>query len=175
MNQRERYIETLLFGAPDKIPLIPRSGRISTREVWHTQGLPEHIANEDIAEYAYRQAGGELPWPETGKDFPVSERMKPMFEEKILEERATTRIVQDWKGNICEISNQYPVEYLRNPVDFVTRRWIKCPVENRDDWEGMKERYDPDDPTRYPDDPEALATELKDRTWPVTIQISGPF
>ena len=175
MNQRERYIETLLFGAPDKIPLIPMVGRISTREAWYAQGLPRDISNKKVAEYAYRQAGGTFPWPERGKDFPVSERMNPMFEEKILEEKATTRIVQDWKGNICEISNQYPVEYLRNPVDFVTRRWLKCPVENRDDWEQIKERYDPDDPTRYPDDPEGLAVELKNRTWPVTVQISGPF
>ena len=175
MNPRERYIETLRFGAPDRVPFHPGNGRISTRKAWHQQGLPSEIAPERIAEYAYRQAGGTLPWPEEGKDFPVSERMIPMFEEKILEERATTRIVQDWKGNICEISNQYPVDYLRNPVDFVTRRWIRCPVVTRADWEQIKGRYDPDDPARYPKDAQALAAELKTRTWPVKLQFSGPF
>ncbi len=175
MNPRERYIETLRFGAPDRIPFHPGNGRISTRQAWHQQGLPEDIPPEKIAEYAYRQAGGRHPWPAEGKDFPVSERMIPMFEEKILEERETSRIVQDWKGNICEISNHYPVEYLRNPVDFVTRRWIRCPVETRDDWERIKGRYDPDDPARYPKDVEALAAELARRTWPVKLQFSGPF
>jgi uroporphyrinogen decarboxylase len=101
--------------------------------------------------------------------------MIPMFEEKILEERETSRIVQDWKGNICEISNQYPVEYLRNPVDFVTRRWIECPVETRDDWEQIQGRYNPEDPARYPKDPPALAAQLQTRTWPVKLQFSGPF
>jgi hypothetical protein len=175
MNPRERYITTLRFGAPDRIPFHPGHGRISTRQAWHRQGLPEGIAPEQIAEYAYRQAGGTLPWPAEGKDFPVSERMIPIFEEKILEERETSRIVQDWKGNICEISNQYPVEYLRNPVDFVTRRWIRCPVATREDWERIKGRYDPADPTRYPKAPQALAAELAPRTWPVKLQFSGPF
>jgi len=175
MTPRERYIATLLFGKPDRIPLHPGTGRISTRKAWHQQGLPENIAPEKIAEFAYRQAGGTHPWPEEGKEFPVSERMIPMFEEKILEERERSRIVQDWKGNICEISNLYPVEYLRNPVDFVTRRWIKCPVETRDDWEQIKGRYDPEDPARYPKDPQALAAELATRTWPVKLQFSGLF
>ncbi len=175
MNPRERYIETLRFWAPDRVPFHPGNGRISTRQAWHQQGLPEDIPPEKIAEYAYRQAGGTHPWPAEGKDFPVSERMIPMFEEKILEERETSRIVQDWKGNVCEISNRFPVEYLRNPVDFVTRRWIRCPVETRDDWERIKGRYDPDDPARYPKDAEALAAELATRTWPVKLQFSGPF
>ena len=175
MTHRERYIETLRFGTPDRIPLHPGNGRLSTRKAWHEQGLPAGIPPEQIIEYAYRRAGGTLPWPEEGKEFPVSERMIPMFEEKILEEKETSRIVQDWKGNICEISNEYPVEYLRNPVDFVTRRWIKCPVETREDWEQIKGRYDPNDPARYPKDPQALAAELERRTWPVKLQFSGPF
>ncbi|MBW2136600.1 MAG: hypothetical protein JRH06_03485 [Deltaproteobacteria bacterium] len=98
-----------------------------------------------------------------------------MFEEKTIEQKETTKIVQDWKGNICEINNQIPVQYLRDPVDFVTRRWIKCPVETRDDWEQMKIRYDPDDKARYPGDPHVLAAELKKRTWPVKLEFSGPF
>ena len=175
MTHRERYIETLRFGTPDRIPLHPGNGRLSTRKAWHEQGLPTEIPPEKIIEYAYRQAGGALPWPEEAKEFPVSERMIPMFEEKILEEKETSRIVQDWKGNICEISNEYPVEYLRNPVDFVTRRWLRCPVETQEDWEQIKGRYDPNDPARYPRDPQALAAELEMRTWPVKLQFSGPF
>jgi uroporphyrinogen decarboxylase len=175
MTHRERYIETLRFGAPDRIPLHPGNGRLSTRKAWQERGLPAEIPPEKIIEYAYRQAGGTHPWPEEGKEFPVSERMIPMFEEKILEEKETSRIVQDWKGNICEISNEFPVEYLRNPVDFVTRRWLKCPVETREDWEQIKARYDPNDPARYPKEPQALAAELEMRAWPVKLQFSGPF
>ncbi|MCL5019083.1 MAG: hypothetical protein M1426_01210 [Patescibacteria group bacterium] len=40
MNERERYLETLLFGKPDKIPFQPGEPRESTLRVWHEQGLP---------------------------------------------------------------------------------------------------------------------------------------
>ena len=176
MNPRQRYLETLLFGRPDRVPLDPGYGRRSTRAAWHEQGLPADIDDGPaIAEYAYRLSGGALPWPQAGEDFPVNTRMIPEFEEKVLSRGERTQIVQDWKGNVCEISNEHTTEYLRNAIDFVTRRWIKCPVESRADWEDMKRRYNPDDPARYPTDAVERARRLKDRAWPISINISGPF
>ncbi len=150
MTSRERFVKTLLFGRPDRVPLDPGHGRQSTREAWHAQGLPRDVAN--IQEYAYRQAGGTLPWPEGGEDFPVNFRMIPQFEEKVISRGERTQIVQDWKGNVCEISNEFTTEHLRSAIDFVTRRWVKCPVENAADWRDMKRRYDPSDPARLPAD-----------------------
>jgi hypothetical protein len=175
MNERERYLEALLFGAPDRVPLQPGNGRLSTREAWHEQGLPRDVAPEDIPRYAFEQIGSPFAWPERGEGFPVNERMIPQFEEKVIEVRETTQIVQDWKGNICEIGRQFSTEHLRNAIDFVTRRWIKCPVESWADWEAMKQRYDPDDQTRLPADAASLGRRLADRTWPVAFQFSGPF
>ncbi len=170
---RRRYLETVLFGRPDRIPLSPGGGRESTRNRWYSEGLPRNVKN--IAEYAYRRAGGTRPWPRGGEGFPVQERMIPTFEEKLIEKKADSQIVQDWKGNICEISNEFDTRYLRNAIDFVTRRWIKCPVENRSDWEEMKRRYDADDPARLPEDAEERGKRLADRTWPITFSFSGPF
>ena len=101
--------------------------------------------------------------------------MIPQFEEKIIEEKENSRIVQDWKGNICEIDKKLTVEYLRNAIDFVTRRWIKCPVENRKDWEDMKRRYNANDPKRLPADAATLSKNLVDHDWVVKINVSGPF
>lgn len=173
MHARQRTMETLRFGHPDRVPLVPGGGRRSTLEAWHKQGLPAEVKNYN--EYAYRLAGGKRPWPAGGPGFPVNERMIPQFEEKIIEERGDTRIVQDWKGNICEISSEFGVEYLRNAIDFVTRRWVKCPVETRADWEEMRKRYDATTAGRLPQDAAALAARLRDRDWPVTIHFSGPF
>ena len=176
MNPRQRYLETLLFGQPDRVPLDPGGGRKSTRAAWHEQGLPDGIDDTGrIAEYAYRLNGGALPWPQGGEDFPVNTRMIPEFEEAVLERGERTQIVRDWKGNVCEISNEFTTEYLRNAIDFVTRRWVKCPVESRADWDDMKWRYDAGDPARYPADAAKLVARLKDRTWPISINISGPF
>jgi hypothetical protein len=79
--------------------------------------------------------------------------------------------MRDWQTNVCEISN----EYLRNAIDFVTRRWVKCPVESRADWENMKWCYNAGDPARYPANAPELAARLQDRTWPISVNFSGPF
>jgi hypothetical protein len=173
MNGRERWVKTLLFDKSDKVPLIPGDGRRSTLARWHKEGLPEDVTN--IAEYAYRQAGGCDDWPTVGERFRVNERMIPQFEEKVIERRESSQVVQDWKGNICEISNEYTLEYLRDAIDFVTRRWIKCPIESRDDWADMKRRYDPMEPSRLPKDAEQLGAKLAGRAWPIELNFPGPF
>ena len=165
----------MLFGRPDRVPLQPGSGRLSTRRAWHAQGLPEDVAPEQIPRYAFETIGSPHRWPAGGEGFPVNERMIPQFEEKVLEVRESSQIVQDWKGNICEIGREFTPEYLRNAIDFVTRRWIRCPVESRDDWEAMMDRYDPDDRSRLPEDAAARGARLADRTWPITFHFSGPF
>ncbi len=173
MTPRQRYLETLLFGRPDRVPLEPGFGRRSTLAAWHTQGLPGDV--RDYIEYAYHRVGGKLPSPSRGPAFHASARMIPQFEEKVIERREATQIVQDWKGNICEIGNEYGVEDLRSAVDFVTRRWIECPVKNGADWERMKSRYDPDDPARLPADAQALGACLSQRDYPVELDLPGIF
>ena len=173
MTARRRHLETLLFGQPDRIPLNPGAGRESTRAAWHHQGLPREV--EDISQYAYRQAGGALDWPKGGPGFTVDQRMIPVFEERVIERKERSQIVQDWKGNICEISNEYSVAYLRSGMDFVTRRWIKCPVENAADWVQMKKRYDPDAPQRFPENAAILGPALANRDHYISIHFSGPF
>ena len=173
MTERERYLSSLLFGAPDKIPLHPGSGRKSTRERWYAEGLPRDVTN--INEYAYRLAGGTHAWDSGGPGFPINERMIPLFEEKVLEIKADSQIVQDWKGNICEIGKEFTLEHLRTAIDFVTRRWISCPVETRADWESMKTRYQAAHPAHYPPEPAALGKRLASRTWPIKWSFSGPF
>ena len=64
MNQGERWLKTLLFGKPDRVPLSPGGGRKSTRARWHSEGLPVEIDDmNDINEYAYRISGGKEKWP----------------------------------------------------------------------------------------------------------------
>ncbi|MHC4474734.1 MAG: uroporphyrinogen decarboxylase family protein [Planctomycetota bacterium] len=175
MNARQRWIRTLQFRDPDRVPLEPGFGRESTRARWYQEGLPNGTNGNAIIEYAYRRAGGEKPWLTPGPDFDVNERMIPQFEEKVIKRGARTQIVQDWKGNICEIGNEYDPSYLRNPIDFVTRRWIKCPVESRKDWQDMKKRYDPHDPARLPANPKELGHKLKNRDYPIQIHFNGVF
>ena len=172
MNARQRYVETLTFGHPDRIPFDPGNPRESTLKRWHSEGLPEGAKWRtfllELLDFDDKPA---RPYIDLGVNF----RMMPEFEEKVLEHHDGHYIVQDWKGNICEISDQFDVTYLRNAADFVTRRWIKCPVENRDDWEQMKTRYRLDTPGRFPTDLAKPAKALADRDWPLEVDWAGPF
>jgi len=172
MTPRRRYLETVTFGTPDKIPFHPGGPRESTRARWRTEGLPEDANWHD---YLLETLGIEREPAKPGASVGVDFRMRPMFEEKILEHVGGHLIVQDWKGNICEISDQFDTHYLRNAIDFVTRRWIKCPVETRDDWEQMKARYDVDAPGRFPDDFDQRFAAAADRETLLSVSFSGPF
>jgi len=98
-----------------------------------------------------------------------------MFEEKVIEHKDGHYVVQDWMGNVVEISDEYDYTYIRKPKDFVTRRWISFPVNNREDFEEMKKRYNPDDPARYPKDFKNRIKKLTGRNYIVSIQIRGVF
>lgn len=175
MNERERYIATLTFAKPDRVPFVPGDGRESTLAAWRGQGLPAEV--DDYHAYVRQLIGlpddavAAGPRTEIGVDF----RMIPQFDEAILEERADTRIVRDWKGNVCEIARRYDVRYLREPIDFVTRRWLKCPVADRADWDDMKRRYAIDAAGRFAADFNERAARLDSRTYPSGLVISGPF
>jgi hypothetical protein len=173
MNARERYLETLTFGSPDRIPFTPGGGRKSTLERWRAEGLPPD--RKPIA-FAAETLGIALDSPTPPHvDLGVDFRLRPTFEEKVLEHKDGHYVVQDWKGNVCEISDQYDVSYLREAIDFVTRRWIKCPVETRADWEAVKARYDLDTPGRFPPDFAARCAQARTRVQPLTVSVSGPF
>lgn len=172
MTERKRYLETLLFGKPDKIPFQPGEPRESTLRVWHKQGLPERAQWD---EYLREKLGIE-PLPKDERfTIPFKYEMIPQFEEKIIEEKERTLIVQDWKGNICEISKEFDTTYLRFPKDFVTRRWVSCPVKNWNDWESMKARYNAEDPERIPENIAELGKKLAERNYVIGITFSGPF
>jgi len=172
MNARERTLETLLFGQPDRIPFSPGGPRESTLAAWRTQGLPEDVNWSDfLFETLNIDAEAKTPMQHLNVDF----RMIPQFEEKVLEHANGHYVVQDWKGNVCEISDQYDVTYLRLAKDFVTRKWIRCPVESRGDWEQMMERYDVDCAGRFPDDFEAVCNRHRERDYVLTVLFPGPF
>jgi uroporphyrinogen decarboxylase len=173
MNARERLRETLLFGKPDKVPLSPGGPRESTRAMWRTQGLPEDV---NWHTYLWEILGIEQEQTQPHIPLDVSFKMIPWFEEKVLEHKDGHYIVQDWMGAITEISDEFDYTYIRSAKDFVTRKWHRFPVQDRDDWEErMKWRFDPHHPDRFPDDFDERCAALKDRDYPVSVSFNGPF
>jgi uroporphyrinogen-III decarboxylase len=172
MNHRERFIETLTFGKPDKIPFNPGNPRESTLERWYSEGLDR---GEDYRQAIYKRLGIDMPDSRPQVEPRVSFKMIPAFDEIVFEHKDGHYIVQDWMGTIVEISDRYDVTYLRYAKDFVTRKYIKFPVETYDDWDNMKKRYNVDSEGRFPVDFSERCRKLKDRDYPLTIGFSGPF
>jgi len=172
MNNRERYINTLLFKPTDKIPLMPGWPRESTLNRWLNEGLPK---GADWFAYVLDQIGVSVPGPTGYLDHSVNTRMIPTFEEKVLKHENGHYIVQDWMGAIIEISDKYDYTYIRNAIDFVTRKWHKFPVQTREDWQEMKKRYNPDDPGRYPANIGELGALMAGRDYISKFYINGPF
>ncbi len=173
MNERERYIKTLLFEKVDKVPFRPGWPRESTLKRWKKQGLPENV---NWFDFICEKIGIKIEKPEKPQinisfDFgPI-----PPFEEKIIEEKEGHLIVQTKKGEIVEIDKKYDFSYLRSAKDFVTRKWHKFPVENLNDWQNMKKRFDPETEGRIDPDIEKKSKIINDRDWVFGIGISGPF
>jgi uroporphyrinogen decarboxylase len=172
VTPRQRTIETLTFGTPDKVPFQPGGPRESTLAAWRGQGLPQ---GADWHAHLLETLGIASQPTQRPVDLGVDFRMIPQFEEKLLEHRDGHCVVQDWKGNVCEISDAYDVTYLRCAKDFVTRRWIRCPVQTRDDWQEMKRRYEIDAPGRFADDFEQRCRQARRRDWMLTVGFPGPF
>ncbi|HON05257.1 MAG TPA: uroporphyrinogen decarboxylase family protein [Candidatus Ratteibacteria bacterium] len=172
MNFRTRFIASLDFSKPDKVSFLPGGPRESTLKRWHSEGLPE---DSDYMEVLCSIIGIPYEKSDYSKYINVLFRMNPMFEEKVLKHEDGHYIVQDWMGAIVEISDTYDLTYLRSAKDFVTRKWHKFPVENKDDWQEMKKRYNVDDPIRLPENFDELAIANKNRTWLQSLSFAGPF
>ncbi|MBN1445555.1 MAG: hypothetical protein JW957_05565 [Candidatus Omnitrophica bacterium] len=175
MTERERYVKSLLFEKVDKVHFMPGGPRESTLKRWRSEGLPEEV---NWFEFLCRQIGvdfTEISGRQERIDPAVSFRMMPEFEEKVLEHKDGHYLVQDWQGAVVEIADNFDLTYLRAAKDFVTRRYHKFPVENAKDWEEMKKRYNPDDPSRTAANIKELGLRAKERDYHMAIGLSGPF
>ncbi len=163
----------MTFGRPDRVPFRPGWPRESTLAAWRQQGLPKG-ANwySALLELLGLPPEGAR---QTETDIQPDLRMRPWFEEKVLAHDGGHYIVQDWMGAVVEISDRYDFSYLRSARDFVTRKWHRFPVQTRDDWARMKERYDPHDPGRQPEGLEAKAHALHNRDTVAALTLNGPF
>jgi len=171
MTSRERHLAALLFQTPDRVPFSPGGPREKTLLRWHSEGLAE---GRDYMEAVHEELG--IPRERTGWLQPdVNFRMHPTFEEKVLEHRDGHYVVQDWMGNITEISDEYDYTYIRCAKDFVTRKWHRFPVADRAQFAEMKKRYDAGAPCRYPADFTARVAQLKNRDHVTRVAVAGPF
>jgi hypothetical protein len=159
MNPRERYYRNLHFLPADRFSYSFGGPRQSTLDAWEYQGL-RLDAN-------WRQLVGEDP----RAGLPINNLPDPPFEEKTLRVEGDKRI---WIDNLG--ATRIDETHVATP-GFVTRRWLRFPVETRSDYEEMKKRHRPDTPGRVPAGYEEIRRKLApaNRREILSLTVQGPF
>jgi len=132
MNSRERILATLLGKKVDRVPYVMLFGPWGTAlERWKTEGLEKPD-----------QWGAEFEFDPLWHGVPVNLGWCPPWPgNEIIEDKGDAVIKRDWRGII-----------VRDRKDGSSMpEWLEHPVKTRDDWERVKaERFNPDDPARFP-------------------------
>ena len=159
MEVRERYFNNIHFQPADRFTYHFGGPRQSTLDAWDFQGLKMDSNWQELV--------GEDP----RAGLPINAGPHPAFEEKTLRIEGDKRIWIDFLG-ATRIDEVHPTT-----PGFVTRRWLKFPVETRADYEEMKKRFRPDSPGRVPEDYDEIRKKLDPKTREAVLSttIRGPF
>ncbi|MGP8330453.1 MAG: uroporphyrinogen decarboxylase family protein [Methanosarcinaceae archaeon] len=138
MTTREKFKRVLHWQKTDRVPNMDFGYWTETLDVWHEQGLPKNIDNSVKAEKYFGLEGADrIP------SLSVNIGMLPRFQHKVLEDKSDRQIIQDESGVTCEVfkwAGSIP-------------RYIKFPIETRQDWEKFKsKRLNPEQALRVTGD-----------------------
>jgi uroporphyrinogen-III decarboxylase len=129
MNTRERFLKIMNFQQADRLPIIEvESYEGDTLKRWYREGLPE---NRSVVDFL-------------GMDrieyVPINFNIIPGFETKFISDDGFYRTEVNSMG--------ITVRYRKDRGMIYS--YLDHPVKNRDDWNNIKVRLNPEDPNRYP-------------------------
>ncbi len=188
MNSREKY-KAVMRGEPGVPTMLWEIGYwSSTMERWYGEGVARSPYSPPPGFPAGSAVFGEaMPWPHMpglvryrdidvhrrlGFDegmvrIPLTWRCSPAFQEKVLEEDATTRVIINGDGLKLRV---------RKDTDSIPQ-FLEWPVHDRKSWEEIKEeRFGMDIMPRFPSRwAESAKTYRKDRDFLVGVVLDGFF
>lgn len=151
LNAQERFVAFLTFKKVDRVPFMPGGPNAEALHRWYGEGLPpnmtfdEYLGGFDSMIHLGGVHGmdtidfGPVPrFAAVGKGHKASVGTdKPSW--VVSEDNRTSTLIDEWgvtqrmmKGAFCGMP-----------------QYIEFPVEKVEDWEEMKERFNPSDPRRY--------------------------
>lgn len=130
MTPRERFGAMMEFRRPDRPFIWTFETRQATMDEWVKQGHPEGVRTCELLGYDWFDG------------IPLATAHWPQFERRVVEER---------DGHVTYFDEEGALRM--EGVDaqgsgFVTRKWLKFPVESRNDFLAMTSRYNPEDESR---------------------------
>ncbi|MBM4046596.1 MAG: hypothetical protein FJ279_15905 [Planctomycetes bacterium] len=165
MTARDRFLATLRFESPDRVPYHELGLWGQTVERWIGEGMPPNAVPQSMF-YGNEFFGLDK------RDFAnVAVSMIPAFEPQVLEETERYVVARDARGIVSKAMKIGTVRGTRPSMN----QYLGFPVRNRADFEALKKRYDPSTPTRYP---KTWAEDVKrwaDRDYPLCLLTNGTF
>ncbi len=146
MNSRERWLACMRFQAVDHVPDQEFGYWDETLTAWHEQGLPRYVDNNWKADIFFGFV--------TYVGVPLHGGLIPGFEYQVLEEDERTRVILDGDG---------AKKIIYKDGTSTIPRYLKFPIETREDWEEFRKRLDINDPRR-------VIPEDKWREWKASVE-----
>jgi len=177
MTPRERFLATIKFDKPDRLPFFELWFPDQTILKWIGEGMPlsKVIDHKEVLIHPYAL----LPKPvyyldltryfglERVEDLAIDFAPLPRFVYKLIEETDQYRVVMDQIGVKKRI--------------FKTGTWgmpqfLEWQVKNSGDWDRMKARFNPADPRRYPPEwGDDFIQHLNEVNYPLSMWMPGFF
>jgi hypothetical protein len=159
VNRRDRFLETMTFGRPDR----PASGDYfyyeSTRQRWESEGLP---AGADLDEY-FSMDFNPFRWR---VPFDVC-ALRPDFGTTVLERTEEYETVRRSGGEVVRIARNVPLPAMP--------QWVRYPLQSREDWQDYRQRLLANDPGHCRQGSAELAAREDTRDYPLGMWLGGTY
>jgi hypothetical protein len=173
VNDRERFLQTMRFGQPDRIPYWECAFWNEALDRWVTEGMPVGVAHPDGPHRGPTEDSlrGYFGFDRSfGVYFrgtvPVNLDLLPPFEHKVLSEEADgIRTMQESDGSIVRWADR----------THSTRQFLRFPVETPEDFRAIRRRLDPSSPERFPVGWKEHALNRQAGGAPICLQAGGYY
>lgn len=165
MNERERFLATMQGETADRPPHHELGLWGQTAEKYVRRGMPESAAEADW------QRGCDWLGLDRRGYVPLDTGPLPRFEREVLSETDRYVTYRDGCGVVRRALKEGQVRGTRASMD----QFLEHPVQGPEDFERMRERHDPQDPARYPQNWDALVRHWRGRDFPLGLPENATF
>ncbi len=154
MNHLERFHRVFRFMEVDRVPDYEFGYWVETIDRWHREGLPtDKKTNKDVELYL-----GLEGW-DCIEMLPVRTGLWPTPPSRIIKEDGRKTIIDDGIGGI----------YVSSKIGSTPPYYIRYPIRSRNDWEKLRQFFDPNTPGRLPLNWDEIVESYRDRDYPLGI------
>lgn len=154
MTSRERFHETFEYGKPDRVYMWRQWTFSETNQRWLREGMPWDVHFNTY--FGFDRMEG----------IPVNTGPFPQIDSKVVETGPGWNVREDEFGGRVK---HWTDRGIGMP------QWLRYPVRDRETWELMKKRLNPDAPNRYPEYWEDLKRTYTVRDYPLSIMAGSYY